>query len=74
MDAGTETNSILYQEVYYHFLGSDQSEDILCWRDPENPKYRFRASVTHDGKVILLSFFSWLLWLCRTSVSFNFLY
>ncbi|KAL4650321.1 hypothetical protein ACB092_01G079200 [Castanea dentata] len=54
VDAGTETNSNLYQEVYYHFLGSDQSEDILCWRDPENPKYRFRASVTHDGKYVLL--------------------
>ncbi|GMY28148.1 prolyl endopeptidase-like [Fagus crenata] len=54
IDAGTETNSNLYHEVYYHFLGTDQSEDILCWRDPENPKYRFRASVTDDGKYVLL--------------------
>ena len=58
MDAGTETNSTLNPELYYHFLGTDQSEDILCWRDPENPKYSFGASVTDDGKVTYLS--SWL--------------
>ncbi|KAI4389994.1 hypothetical protein MLD38_002153 [Melastoma candidum] len=54
IDAGTETNSNLYQEVYYHTVGTDQSEDILCWRDPDNPKYVFGASVTEDGKYLLL--------------------
>ncbi|KAL4650322.1 hypothetical protein ACB092_01G079300 [Castanea dentata] len=54
VDAGTETNSNLNHELYYHFLGTDQSEDILCWRDPENPKYMFGASVTEDGKYVLL--------------------
>ncbi|KAJ1425092.1 Peptidase S9, prolyl oligopeptidase, catalytic domain [Sesbania bispinosa] len=54
VDAGTETNANLYHEVYYHFLGTDQSEDILCWKDPENPKYMFQASVTDDGKYVLL--------------------
>ena len=52
LDAGTETNSNLYHELYYHFLGTDQSEDILCWRDPENPKYMLEADVTDDGKVL----------------------
>ncbi|GMY28147.1 prolyl endopeptidase-like isoform X4 [Fagus crenata] len=54
VDAGTETNSNLNHELYYHFLGTDQSEDILCWKDPENPKYLFAASVTEDGKYVLL--------------------
>ncbi|KAJ9186386.1 hypothetical protein P3X46_001963 [Hevea brasiliensis] len=54
LDAGTETSSNLYHELYYHFLGTDQSEDILCWRDTENPKYTFGASVTDDGKYLLL--------------------
>ncbi|KAL5557782.1 hypothetical protein UlMin_033993 [Ulmus minor] len=54
IDAGTETNSNLYHEVYYHFLGTEQSEDILCWKDRENPKYMFGASVTEDGKYVLL--------------------
>ncbi|KAF7139577.1 hypothetical protein RHSIM_Rhsim07G0252600 [Rhododendron simsii] len=51
VDAGTETNVNLNQEVYYHFLGTNQSEDILCWRDPDNPKYSHGASVTEDGKL-----------------------
>ncbi|KAF5740916.1 prolyl endopeptidase [Tripterygium wilfordii] len=54
VDAGTETNSNLDHELYYHFLGTDQSEDILCWRDSENPKYMFSADVTEDGKYLLL--------------------
>lgn len=59
VDAGTETNINLNHELYYHFLGTDQSEDILCWKDPEHPKYMFTASVTKDGKVmmILIDFF-----------------
>ncbi|KAJ6406003.1 hypothetical protein OIU84_013880 [Salix udensis] len=54
LDAGTETNSNLYHELYYHFLGTNQCEDILCWKDPENPKYVFGAGVTDDGKYLLL--------------------
>ncbi|CAH2067535.1 unnamed protein product [Thlaspi arvense] len=55
IDAGTETSSNLYHELYYHFLGTDQSQDILCWRDHENPKYMFGAEVTDDGKYLILS-------------------
>ncbi|XP_042493678.1 prolyl endopeptidase-like [Macadamia integrifolia] len=54
IDAGTETNANLYHEVYYHFLGTDQSQDVLCWKDPENPKYLFAAEVMDDGKYVLL--------------------
>ncbi|KAJ6938272.1 hypothetical protein NC651_004857 [Populus alba x Populus x berolinensis] len=54
LDAGTETNANLYHELYHHFVGTDQSEDILCWRDSENPKYMFGAGVTDDGKYLLL--------------------
>lgn len=57
VDAGTETDSNLYHEFYYHFLGTEQSEDVLCWRDPENPKYLFSGRVTEDGKVIFYSNF-----------------
>ncbi|KAF6172556.1 hypothetical protein GIB67_007069 [Kingdonia uniflora] len=55
LDAGTETNSNLNHELYYHFLGTDQSQDVLCWKDPENPKYMFGAQVMDDGKYVLLS-------------------
>ncbi|CAN6461909.1 unnamed protein product [Victoria cruziana] len=54
IDAGRETNINLNHELYYHFLGTDQSEDILCWKDPENPRYLFEPQVTEDGKYLLL--------------------
>lgn len=57
LDAGTETNINLYHELYYHFLGTDQSEDILCWKDPESPKHMFAGQVTEDGKVNIILFF-----------------
>ncbi|XP_066355594.1 uncharacterized protein [Miscanthus floridulus] len=57
VDAGTETNINLNHQIYYHVLGSDQSEDILCWKDPEHPKYSFGASVTEDGKYIILGIY-----------------
>lgn len=57
VDAGMETNSNLYHELYYHILGTDQSEDILCWKDLENPKYLFGGSVTNDGKVLYFCHF-----------------
>lgn len=54
VDAGTETNINLNHEIYFHFLGTDQSQDILCWKDPDNPKHTFSAQVTNDGKYVLL--------------------
>ncbi|XP_060199896.1 uncharacterized protein LOC132628170 isoform X1 [Lycium barbarum] len=54
---GRETNANLHQQVYYHCLGTDQSDDILCWKDPENPMHRHIASVTQDGKYVLLYIF-----------------
>ena len=60
LDAGTETNSNLYHELYYHFLGTNQCEDILCWKDPENPKYVSGAGVTDDGKLYCESLYMYL--------------
>ncbi|KAL5073816.1 hypothetical protein RYX36_012800 [Vicia faba] len=54
VDAGTETNSNLYHMLYYHFLGTDQEGDILCWKDLQNPKYTVGGIVTVDGKYLLL--------------------
>ncbi|XAR64242.1 Prolyl oligopeptidase [Bertholletia excelsa] len=54
LDAGTETNLNLNNMVYYHILGTNQSEDILCWKDPDNPKHSFGAGITEDGKYLIL--------------------
>ncbi|KAH0456383.1 hypothetical protein IEQ34_014290 [Dendrobium chrysotoxum] len=55
VDPGTETDINLNHHLCYHFLGTDQSEDVLCWKDPENPFYMFDAFVTEDGKYITLA-------------------
>ncbi|XP_059633802.1 uncharacterized protein LOC132276409 isoform X3 [Cornus florida] len=53
-DARMETSTNLNHEVYYHSIGTDQSEDILCWKDPDHPKSLYSATVTQDGKYVLL--------------------
>eukprot|EP00249_Psilotum_nudum_P018662 c26907_g1_i5 orf=667-2493(+) len=55
LDAGTETDINLNHQVYYHFVGTEQSEDVLCWRDFKNPKWLFGTAVTEDGKYLVLS-------------------
>ena len=51
VDSGIKTDVNLNHEVYYHFLGTDQPQDVLCWRDPDHPKYIYIPEVTEDGKV-----------------------
>jgi prolyl oligopeptidase len=40
--------------LYYHRLGTLQSEDILVYKDPENPEYSFSASATTDGQFVIM--------------------
>lgn len=54
-ESGIRTDVNLNHEVYYHFLGTDQSDDVVCWKDPEHPKYIYTPEVTEDGKYVLLS-------------------
>ncbi|XP_024359467.1 uncharacterized protein [Physcomitrium patens] len=54
-DVGTETDINLFQGLYYHYLGTDQSEDILCWWDLEHPAWQSSAIISGDGQYLLLS-------------------
>jgi hypothetical protein len=65
-DAGTETNINLYHELYYHHLGTNQSEDILCWKDLEHPEWLSSAKITDDGQVALCFSLATRLLLVRT--------
>lgn len=44
----------LLHTVYYHRLGTDQSEDQLIFRDEEHPTHNHYTSVTEDGDYLLL--------------------
>uniref|UniRef100_A0A2K5D4T6 Prolyl endopeptidase n=1 Tax=Aotus nancymaae TaxID=37293 RepID=A0A2K5D4T6_AOTNA len=52
---GTETSTNLHQKLYYHVLGTDQSEDILCAEFPDEPKWMGGDELSDDGRYVLLS-------------------
>lgn len=44
-----------YQKLYYHRLGTEQSEDILIYERPDEKEWMFDADVTEDGKYLIIS-------------------
>lgn len=44
-----------FQKLYYHKLGTAQSDDKLILEDNENPKRGFGAEVTDDEKYLIIS-------------------
>ncbi|KAM3861541.1 prolyl endopeptidase [Diretmus argenteus] len=52
---GTETSTNLHQKLYFHVLGTPQSQDCLCAEFPEHPKWMGGAEVSDDGRYVLLS-------------------
>ncbi|CAG8760276.1 16575_t:CDS:2, partial [Racocetra fulgida] len=53
-DKGTETDSNHNQMLYYHKLGTPQSDDILIYKDPSNPEYMYEIVVSTDGRYVIL--------------------
>ncbi|KAJ3077267.1 hypothetical protein HDU98_004229 [Podochytrium sp. JEL0797] len=53
--AGTETESAENQMIYYHRIGTDQSEDILVYKDAEHPTRMFSTGVSDCGRYLILS-------------------
>ncbi len=43
------------QKVYYHKLGTDQSEDILIYERPQNKDWGFYSTVSDKGDYLLIS-------------------
>jgi prolyl oligopeptidase len=43
------------QSVYYHRVGKPQSEDVLVYRRPDQPEWGFAATVTDDGRYLVIS-------------------
>lgn len=43
-----------YQKVYYHHLGTPQSQDELIYHRPDEKKWGFDAQPTEDGRYLLI--------------------
>ena len=43
-----------FNRVYWHKLGTPQSEDVLVYERPDQKEWSFRPTVTHDGKYLVL--------------------
>ncbi len=43
-----------FQKIYYHKIGTDQSEDLLIYEDPKHPNWGFNAHVTEDGRYLII--------------------
>ncbi|KAA5803362.1 S9 family peptidase [Alkalicaulis satelles] len=53
---GEEFTSLnMDQAIYFHALGTDQSEDRLIQADPDNPEVSWRGSVSHDGRYLVIN-------------------
>jgi prolyl oligopeptidase len=54
--AGEEYQRItLNQKVFYHRLGTTQSDDVLVYRRPDHPDWVFQTLVTEDGRYLILT-------------------
>jgi prolyl oligopeptidase len=46
-----------FQKVYYHQLGTPQSEDVLVYEQPDQKDWLFSGTVTDDGNYLIISVF-----------------
>ncbi|MFM9266142.1 prolyl oligopeptidase family protein [Tychonema sp. BBK16] len=44
-----------YQKLFYHRLGTAQSEDVLIYHRPDQKEWGFSGGVTEDGKYLIIS-------------------
>ncbi|KAI0052627.1 prolyl oligopeptidase [Auriscalpium vulgare] len=55
-NAGTETEGDKNAELYYHKIGTNQSEDTLIMKNPDEPEWMWGASLPElDGQWLTLS-------------------
>lgn len=44
-----------YQKLFYHRLGTPQSEDVLIYHRPDEKEWGFSGNVTEDGNYLIIS-------------------
>ncbi len=50
-----EEDQYSYNKVYFHKLGTSQTEDQLVYEDPEHKELSFTPFITEDGKYLVLN-------------------
>ena len=45
----------LNMKLYYHRLGTPQSEDVLVYHRPDQPRWGINATVTEDGRYLIIA-------------------
>ncbi len=55
-EQGDELEQLNYdQKLYYHRLGEEQSQDRLVYERPDHKEWGFDASVSHDGRFLVIT-------------------
>ena len=49
------SNQNEFMKIYYHNLGSNQSEDVLIYEDKKNPLRYFNAGITEDDRFLFIN-------------------
>lgn len=52
--AGTETDSDVNAMLYYHRVGTPQSDDVLIHRNADEPTWMFGCGSTDDGRFLTM--------------------
>jgi prolyl oligopeptidase len=52
--AGTETSQVLNQKMYYHIIGEEQSQDVLCYESPEHPDWLVSCELSDEGRYLIM--------------------
>lgn len=54
--AGQEYQQLnTFHKLYYHRLGTPQDQDVLVYHRPDQPEWGFGASVTEDGRYVVIA-------------------
>ncbi|HJN18708.1 MAG TPA: S9 family peptidase, partial [Armatimonadota bacterium] len=55
VDGDALKNANYNQKLYFHKLGTPQSEDELVYERPDEPEWGFGGHVTHDGRYLVIT-------------------
>jgi len=55
VDGDALKNANYNQKLYFHKLGTPQSEDELVYERPDEPEWGFGGHVTHDGRYLIIT-------------------